>query len=428
MVLEEISTEELSNRIGQGKTKLIDVRPVAAYNGWRLNNEPRGGHIPSAIMFPSRWADREEFRGLLDEKGVKPDDDLIVYGYDVDTIRYMADKLVAAGYRNMVMYTQFAEWSSDDNRRIDRLARYRHLVYPEWLKGVFDGRTVEHPPDGEVVVCHATYGYREDYDLGHIPGAIHLDTLDLETPETWNRRTPGELDESLRKAGISSDKTVVLYGRFSEPDKSDEYPGKRAGHLAAIRCAAILMYAGVEDVRVLNGGLLSWEAADYETTAEPREPTPVDAFGVDIPAHPEYMVDTPEARELLAADDGVLVSVRSWEEFIGKESGYNYFDRAGRIPGAVFGNSGSDAYHMENYRNLDHTLREYHVIEATWGKSGITPDKHAAFYCGTGWRASEAFLHGWLMGWPRVSVYDGGWFEWSNNPENPVETGEPKEV
>jgi len=30
------------------------------------------------------------------------------------------------------------------------------------------------------------------------------------------------------------------------------------------------------------------------------------------------------------------------------------------------------------------------------------------------------------MGWPRVSVYDGGWFEWSNDPENPFETGVPE--
>jgi len=30
-----------------------------------------------------------------------------------------------------------------------------------------------------------------------------------------------------------------------------------------------------------------------------------------------------------------------------------------------------------------------------------------------------------LMGWPNVSVYDGGWFEWSNDPKNPFETGVP---
>jgi thiosulfate/3-mercaptopyruvate sulfurtransferase len=30
------------------------------------------------------------------------------------------------------------------------------------------------------------------------------------------------------------------------------------------------------------------------------------------------------------------------------------------------------------------------------------------------------------MGFPRVSVYDGGWFEWSNDPMNPIETGVPE--
>ena len=118
----------------------------------------------------------------------------------------------------------------------------------------------------------------------------------------------------------------------------------------------------------------------------------------------------------------------SWEEFIGNRSGYHYIEKKGRIPGAVFGNCGSDAYHMENYRNFDHTMREYQEFEAAWKEGGISPEKHVAFYCGTGWRGSEAFINAWLMGWPKVSVYDGGWFEWCNNPENPIETGIPKET
>jgi hypothetical protein len=60
-----------------------------------------------------------------------------------------------------------------------------------------------------------------------------------------------------------------------------------------------------------------------------------------------------------------------------------------------------------------------------WADTGVTPDKHIAFYCGTVWRASEAFINAYLMGWPRISVYDGGWFEWSSHPDNPVETGIP---
>jgi thiosulfate/3-mercaptopyruvate sulfurtransferase len=31
------------------------------------------------------------------------------------------------------------------------------------------------------------------------------------------------------------------------------------------------------------------------------------------------------------------------------------------------------------------------------------------------------------MGWPKVSVFDGGWFEWSNDPNNPTATGIPEQ-
>jgi thiosulfate/3-mercaptopyruvate sulfurtransferase len=59
-----------------------------------------------------------------------------------------------------------------------------------------------------------------------------------------------------------------------------------------------------------------------------------------------------------------------------------------------------------------------------WKEVGITPDKHNVFYCGTGWRGSEAFFNAWLMGWSNISVFDGGWFEWSNKGY-PYETGIP---
>ena len=35
-------------------------------------------------------------------------------------------------------------------------------------------------------------------------------------------------------------------------------------------------------------------------------------------------------------------------------------------------------------------------------------------------------VYAYLMGWPRIAVYDGGWFEWSQDPiSNPIETGDP---
>ena len=81
---------------------------------------------------------------------------------------------------------------------------------------------------------------------------------------------------------------------------------------------------------------------------------------------------------------------------------------------------------MQHYRNLDNTMRPYPEIAANWQDAGITPNKRIAFYCGTGWRASETWFYAQLMGWPNTAVYDGGWFEWGQNPDaNPIEAGDP---
>jgi thiosulfate/3-mercaptopyruvate sulfurtransferase len=80
---------------------------------------------------------------------------------------------------------------------------------------------------------------------------------------------------------------------------------------------------------------------------------------------------------------------------------------------------------MQHYRNVDNTMRAYPEIEANWQAADIRRDQRVAFYCGTGWRASETFFYGYLMGWERVAVYDGGWFEWSADPANPIEVGPP---
>ena len=66
------------------------------------------------------------------------------------------------------------------------------------------------------------------------------------------------------------------------------------------------------------------------------------------------------------------------------------------------------------------------AIAAALVKAGITGDKWVAFYCGTGWRASETWFYAYLQGWDRIAVYDGGWFEWSQDPiANPIEVGDP---
>ncbi len=422
-----ITTEALVSEIKDCDVQLIDVRSADSYNGWTLHGEPRGGHIPGARSLPAKWLRYLDWPEILASMGLQPGQRIVLYGdSDGEALERTAERLTRAGFDSVRVYPDYLrDWAGRSELPLDRLPRYPNLVPPSWLKSLLATGSAPEYESERFVLCHGHYRNRADYERGHIPGAVEIDTNSLESPETWNRRSPEELAQTLREAGITRDTTAILYGRFSHPNYDDPYPGSSAGHLGSIRCAMILLYAGVRDVRVLNGGMQAWLDAGYETTSEETPRQPVASFGATIPGRPELFVDTPEAKEILRKPDQNLVSVRSWREIIGEMSGYHYIEKKGRIPGAVFGNCGSDAYHMENYRNVDHTTRAYPEIRKRWAEVGITPDKRNVFYCGTGWRASEAFLNAWLMGYPSIGVYDGGWFEWSSDASNPCETGVP---
>jgi 3-mercaptopyruvate sulfurtransferase SseA len=423
-----ISTEELRRRLRDPDLTIVDLRPLAAYNGWRFRGEARGGHIAGAVAFPSAWrqsVDDAELERLLDVKGIRPGQEIVLYGdEDIHAFRTI---LLNLGHDRIRRYAAgWEEWAADPELPVERLPRFDKLVHSAWLRQVLDGERPEAPPADRYLLFHVNFGVPEEYEEKHIPGALYLDTNWLENPVDWNRRTPGELEASLRSLGITHDTTVVLYGRDTEGDANEKWPGRRAGQISAARAALILHYCGVEDVRLLDGGYDAWVRTGNPLETTVREPTPVVSFGLEIPQRPEVIVDIAEAKQiLLDPESAALVSVRTWNEHIGNVSGYNYITPAGRIAGDVWGNCGSDAYHMQHYRSVDNTMRPYPEIAANWLEAGITADKWVAFYCGTGWRASETWFYAYLMGWAHIAVYDGGWFEWSKDPlANPIEIGE----
>jgi len=211
--------------------------------------------------------------------------------------------------------------------------------------------------------------------------------------------------------GIRHDTTVVLYGRNT---------------LAAARAAHLMLYAGVTDIRILDGGFSGWQDAGFPLARGLPFPYPaIYDFGTHFPAHPEYLIDTHQARRLSQQPDGALVSIRTWNEFIGKTSGYRYIPAKGDIPGARWGRAGDDGdvNSMSAFQHTDGTMKPAAEICSFWSNDGIVSGRQTAFYCGTGWRASLAFFYAWLMDWECISVYDGGWCEWSRDPGNPVVCG-----
>lgn len=408
----------------------MDVRPLVCYNGWSRNGEARGGHIPGAVAFPIAWlqsVDEVEIERLLDSKGIVDGRDIVTYGVGADDAGALTTKLEALGIAGTRVYdVGAAGWATDETLPVDRLPDYDKLVDIDWLRAVLDGKGTEAAPPGTFLLFHVNFRVPEEYAEGHIPGAQYLDTNWLEDPADWNRRSPEAIEAAVLALGITTDTTVVVYGRDTEGEANEKWPGRRAGQIAATRALMILRYAGVDDVRLLDGGYDWWVRAGnaLETTA--RIPTPVTVFGATIPVRPDVIVDIAEAKKILADQAGAaLVSARTWREHIGNVSGYNYIGPAGRIKGDVWGNCGTDAYPMQHYRNIHNTMRAYPEITANWEEAGITADKWVAFYCGTGWRASETWFYAYLQGWERIAVYDDGWFEWSQDPiNNPIEFGD----
>jgi thiosulfate/3-mercaptopyruvate sulfurtransferase len=284
------------------------------------------------------------------------------------------------------------------------LVRGRQLVTPAWLAALTSGASVPGAPAAGWRLLEVGCGGAALFGQEHIPGAGYLDTSDIEQEPLWNKVSDQALLALLLARGLRHDTTVILYGR---------------NNLAAARAAHLLLYAGVADVRLLDGGYALWQAGGHPCERGPGAPrcmAPAADFGAVFPAHPEYMVDTAQVIDLLRRQDGVLASIRTEAEFTGKVSGYSYIVARGDIPGARWGRAGEDGdvNSMSAYQLADGSMKPAAAIAAQWAANGIVPGRPAAFYCGTGWRASMAFFYAWLMGWEQISVYDGGWFEWSH--------------
>lgn len=277
------------------------------------------------------------------------------------------------------------------------------FVPASWVKSVIDGGE---PQSGKAVIIEASWGEAGDaYKKAHIPGALHLNTDLIEEEKLWNIRTPEEIAKTASDFGITKDTPVIIYGNDS----------------GATRVAFVLLWAGVNEVYMLNGGYKAWIAAGYPTSDAKESAKAAPQFGAVIPAHPEYLMSLPEEviKEQRDNPNFVLASIRSWDEFTGKTSGYNYIDRAGEPKGAVWGRDEADFYNEDGtVKALDAVQKDY------WDEWGITQDKDIAFYCGTGWRATVPWLLCYENGWKNIKLYDGGWFVWQMNKDNPVQTGD----
>jgi thiosulfate/3-mercaptopyruvate sulfurtransferase len=412
-IFEDIKTDDMKANIGKDDWVIVDTRSNDAFNGWALDGVKRGGHIKGAVDFSAEWLKAKvkqrdkKLTEVLKSKGITTDKNVVLYDANGKDAQNVAEYLKDKGFKNIYKY-DVKEWAANQDLAMESYPNYEMLVPALWVNDLNSNKNNGKP----YKIFEVSWGDEaKDYKKGHIPGAVHINTDAVEEGPVWNRLKDKELEKFALKNGITTDTTVVLYGSDSMP---------------AFRVAVILKYMGVKDVRVVNGGFASWENAGYKIETKVNSKKTVTSFGAVVPSNPDYIIDLPEAKKILAdKNSGTLVDIRSWDEFTGKISGYDYIKATGRPAGSVWGHAGSDSSNLEDFRNINNTMRNGSEILTMWEKDGISPDKKLAFYCGTGWRAAEVLFYADVLGLKNIALYDGGWNEWSMDSSNPVEKGEP---
>ena len=385
---------------------VIDARSPDAFNGWVFDEDQvvlqeTGGHIPGAQLFSSRWIELDQ--GGLDRgyeyAGFDQSSEIIIYGDNKQQAKVVADWLVNQKDWQPEAISLFkagvASWEAQSNDNLDYLPGYLTLVPPEYI-----AKTIKNEPDTIVVEIGWDGGKGSDYRKQHIPGAIYWDDQEFEMPPIWENRPVADIRDSLARHGIDKNSSVIVYSTET---------------IMSARAAVVMKYAGVNDVVIMNGTMDLWSNLGLPVESGWNEPEAVADFGISGVGNNQVVINIDEARELRQQPNSALVSIRTWREFTGQISGYDYFQQRGRIPGAIWGHAGTSAWNMDHYHNPDNTMRNYHQIAEFWADWNIHPDMNLSFYCGNGARASEVWWYARAMGYENTSVYTSGWMRWRSD-------------
>jgi thiosulfate/3-mercaptopyruvate sulfurtransferase len=282
------------------------------------------------------------------------------------------------------------------------MSENKGYVHPEVL---VDADWVEtHLRDPQVRLLEVDVNTKA-YEQGHIPGAVGVNwQTELQDQIVRAPLLQGHLEKLLGDVGVSNDTTIVLYG-----DNNNWF---------AAWAFWILKFYGHNDVRLLDGGRVKWEADKRELTTEV----------VKYP-HATYHAKTPntEIRALrdqilsaLGHKDIALVDVRSPGEYSGEllapaNLPQEGAQRGGHIPGAA------NIPWAQAVRE-DGTFKSADELRSIYEGKGITPEKEVIAYCRIGERSSHTwFVLNYLLGYPKVRNYDGSWTEWGSLIGAPIE-------
>ena len=236
-------------------------------------------------------------------------------------------------------------------------------------------------------------------DRPKIPGAlsVHLATDFSGKPRPGSGRRPlpdiVELQSKVRAWGICNDSIVVMYDN--------------SGGSQASRAWWTLRWAGLANVRVLDGGYDAWTAVNGLSSNHVATRAAL-AGDVVLTGGCMPTISTDEAADL--ARQSKLLDARPRAAYVGDPDKGG----TGHIPGALHAPSGDNIADRKFKPNAELRSRFCHL-----GADGSTK---IGVYCGSGNAAAHAIAAMCAAGL-EAALYVGSWSEWSADPSRPVTTG-----
>jgi thiosulfate/3-mercaptopyruvate sulfurtransferase len=276
------------------------------------------------------------------------------------------------------------------------------LVGTEWL--------AEHLDDPHIRILDSSFKLpgitptaREDYDHGHIPGAVFFDIDDVAEPAASLPHMIPSAELFARKMGalgVGDDDRVIVYDS--------------AGLSSAGRAWWMLRLFGHYDVALLDGGLPKWKAEGRPLeTAVPNPPSRRFAARFD----PSLVRGKRALIDNLASRREQVVDARASARFDGIAEETRPGLRLGHIPGSR--NLPYDQVTDPQTRQL----RSSEELNQLFRNAGVEVEKPIVTSCGSGVTACALAFALHLIGHPGAAVYDGSWSEWGLPGDTPVETG-----